>query len=38
VCALQDHVKQALTSLGGVVSPAYLVKNLRSILLHLHNG
>ncbi|KAG0608639.1 hypothetical protein M758_8G121600 [Ceratodon purpureus] len=31
MCALQDHVKQALTSPGGVVSPAYLVKNLRNI-------
>jgi ubiquitin carboxyl-terminal hydrolase 36/42 len=31
LCALQAHVKQALSSSGNVVSPSHLVKNLRSI-------
>ena len=32
MCALQEHVRQALASSGGVVSPSNLVKNLRCIL------
>jgi hypothetical protein len=32
LCALQAHVKQALSSSGNVVSPSHLVKNLRCIL------
>ncbi|KAH8964180.1 hypothetical protein BDL97_04G051600 [Sphagnum fallax] len=31
MCALQEHVRQALGSLGGVISPLNLVKNLRCI-------
>eukprot|EP00252_Welwitschia_mirabilis_P016182 TRINITY_DN3573_c0_g1_i3.p1 TRINITY_DN3573_c0_g1~~TRINITY_DN3573_c0_g1_i3.p1 ORF type:complete len:772 (-),score=99.77 TRINITY_DN3573_c0_g1_i3:170-2485(-) len=31
MCALQDHVKNALGSFGQIVSPAFLVKNLRCI-------
>ena len=31
MCALQEHVRQALASSGGAVSPSNLVKNLRCI-------
>lgn len=31
MCALQEHVRQALASSGGAVSPSTLVKNLRCI-------
>ncbi|KAI5083066.1 hypothetical protein GOP47_0002809 [Adiantum capillus-veneris] len=31
MCALERHVREALSSYGRVVSPSYLVKNLRSI-------
>ncbi|XP_024359797.1 ubiquitin carboxyl-terminal hydrolase 23 isoform X2 [Physcomitrium patens] len=31
MCALQEHIRQALASPGGVISPTYIVKNLRCI-------
>lgn len=31
MCALESHVKQALSSPGRIISPSYLVKNLRCI-------